>query len=157
RKRSIAAGSLASVHGVRSPRRTARRMCAGLLVVMSKDYAFGRRLRRYNPRLSFSIPVGVGFTLHPLHSHMLPNPERAIVAPSKLRDYLLSASHPIGRFKATVFTALGYSQEDWETLRDDLLRIARSGSAVLCEFGTFGQKFEVGGILVGPSGRSGEF
>jgi len=31
---------------------------------------------------------------------MLPNPERAFVAPNKVRDYLLSPSHPVGRFKA---------------------------------------------------------
>jgi hypothetical protein len=88
---------------------------------------------------------------------MLPNPERAFVAPSKVRDYLLSPSHPVGRFKAAVFAALGYTQENWETLRDDLLAIARTGSAAPGQAGPFGQKFEVGGILVGPSGRSGEF
>ena len=60
---------------------------------------------------------------------MLPNPERAFVAPNKVRDYLLSPSHPVGRFKATVFVALGYTQENWERLRDDLLTIARTGSA----------------------------
>jgi hypothetical protein len=88
---------------------------------------------------------------------MLPNPERAFVAPNKVRDYLLSPSHPIGRFKATVFAALGYTQENWERLRDDLLAIARSGTASAAQSSQFGQKFEVGGILVGPSGRSGEF
>ena len=88
---------------------------------------------------------------------MLPNPERVFVAPSKVRDYLLSPSHPVGRFKATVFAALGYTQENWERLRDDLLTIARTGSASTGQPRPFGQTFEVGGILVGPSGRSGEF
>jgi len=88
---------------------------------------------------------------------MLPNAERALVAPTKVRDYLLSPSHPVGRFKATVFASLGYTQENWERLRDDLLAIARSGTASAIPPGEFGQKFEVSGILVGPSGRSGEF
>jgi len=90
-------------------------------------------------------------------SRMLPNPERAFVAPDKVRDYLLSRSHPVGRFKAAVFAALGYTQENWETLRDDILLIARTGGVVPGQPSAFGQKFEVDGILVGPSGRSGEF
>lgn len=51
---------------------------------------------------------------------MLPYADRAVVEPSKVRDYLLSASHPIGRFKAAVFFALGYAPESWQRLRDDL-------------------------------------
>ena len=88
---------------------------------------------------------------------MLPNCERAFVAANKVRDYLLSPSHPIGRFKANVFAALGYNQENWETLRDDLLVLARTGIASPGKPSPFGQKFEVSGILVGPSARSGEF
>ena len=88
---------------------------------------------------------------------MLPHSEHALVPPDKVRDYLLSPSHPVGRFKATVFVALGYSQENWEVLRDDLLMIARIGSTAPGQPSRFGQKFEVSGTLVGPSGRSGEF
>lgn len=39
----------------------------------------------------------------------LPGAERAFIDPSKVRDYLLSESHPVGRFKAAFFIALGYS------------------------------------------------
>jgi hypothetical protein len=38
---------------------------------------------------------------------MLPHAELATIDPAKLRDYLLSPSHPVGRFKATVVDALG--------------------------------------------------
>ena len=61
---------------------------------------------------------------------MLPNSERAIVEPSKVRDYLLSPAHPVGRFKAAVFAALGYTHEQWETLQSDLLAMGRTNSAV---------------------------
>lgn len=44
----------------------------------------------------------------------LPNADRAIVDPAKVRDYLLSASHPVGRFKAAFFLSLGYSEDRWE-------------------------------------------
>jgi hypothetical protein len=35
---------------------------------------------------------------------VLPNSERAIVDEAKVRDYLLSPSHPVGRFKAAFFS-----------------------------------------------------
>ncbi len=50
----------------------------------------------------------------------VPNAERAIISPEKLRAYLLSTSHPLGRFKAAFFATLGYTEEDWELLRADL-------------------------------------
>ena len=40
----------------------------------------------------------------------LPNASRATIDAAKLRDYLLSPAHPVGRFKAPFFAALGYSQ-----------------------------------------------
>lgn len=80
--------------------------------------------------------------------------ELAVVEPKKVRDYLLSPIHPIGRFKAAVFTALGYDQEHWEALRDDLLALARSGTSLAGQPSPYGRKYEVDGILTGPSGRS---
>ncbi len=88
---------------------------------------------------------------------MLPNVSKAIVDPSKVRDYLLSPSHPIGRFKAVVFTAFGYTQKDWERLKDDLLAHAETGNAVPGEPSTYGRKVEISGKLVGPNGRIGRF
>ena len=84
----------------------------------------------------------------------LPNADRAIVDPAKVRDYLLSGSHPVGRFKATLFSALGYSADRWEILRDDLLTLARTCVAVPGQPSPFGLKFELDGILHGPAGRS---
>jgi hypothetical protein len=54
---------------------------------------------------------------------LLPNADRATVAEAKVRDYLLSPVHPVGRFKAVFFFALGFSREHWELLRDALLVI----------------------------------
>jgi hypothetical protein len=88
---------------------------------------------------------------------MLPNSALAIIEPSKVRDYLLSQSHPVGRFKSVVFTAIGYTQENWQILRDDLLALARSGVAVPGQVSTYGQKYEVSGKLTGPNGRAASF
>ena len=57
---------------------------------------------------------------------MLPNADLAYMEPSKVRDYLLSPSQAVGRFKSVVFTSLGYTRENWPLLRDDLLMLART-------------------------------
>ncbi len=87
----------------------------------------------------------------------LPNAHHAFVEPTKVREYLLSPSHPIGRFKANVFIALGYDVDHWEQLRDDLLDIAYTCTASAGQPNAFGSKFEVDGILTGPTGRFGRF
>jgi hypothetical protein len=37
---------------------------------------------------------------------LLPDAERALIATEKLRDYLLSPTHAVGRFKAAFFAKL---------------------------------------------------
>jgi hypothetical protein len=83
----------------------------------------------------------------------LPNPDRAVIDDAKVRDYLLSPSHPVGRFKSVFFAGLGFSQANWQGLRDALLELARSDAATPGQPSAFGQKFEVRGKLRGPSGR----
>lgn len=56
---------------------------------------------------------------------MFPGAERAVIDPAKVRDYLLSTVHPVGRFKAIVFQALGYTAEEWQRLRDARQRAAK--------------------------------
>ena len=87
---------------------------------------------------------------------LLPNASRAVISDAKVREYLLSPSHPIGRFKAVFFISLGFSIDHWELLRDALIAIGRTGDAATGQPSPFGQKFEVRAILVGPSGRSAE-
>ena len=84
----------------------------------------------------------------------LPNPDRAVVEPTKVRDYLLSREHPVGRFKAAVFEAVGYRRDAWERLQTDLLTAAGVSEAVLKQTTLHGQKFEVPAILSGPAQRN---
>src|ERR1044071_1527222 len=83
----------------------------------------------------------------------LPNAGSAIISEAKIRDYLLSPTHPIGRFKAVFFSALGYTIDNWERLQAALLRLAESGEAFVGQASAYGQKYEVRGILTGPLGR----
>jgi hypothetical protein len=84
----------------------------------------------------------------------LPEAQRAVIAPAKIRDYLLSTSHPVGRFKAPFFARLGYTVADWQRLEQDLLALADSGDADPGRESRYGQKYEIRGTLNGPSGKS---
>lgn len=85
----------------------------------------------------------------------LPNRHRAVVDDAKVRDYLLSTSHPIGRFKASFFLALGFSPDAWQDLQTALLDHAHSGVATPGQESPFGTKYEIRAALAGPAGRTG--
>ena len=87
---------------------------------------------------------------------MIPGAENASIDVAKARDYLLSPEHPVGRFKAVFFRSLGYERSDWTRLQADLLALCRSGTAKKRQPSAFGKKYEVRGILVGPSGLGAE-
>jgi hypothetical protein len=84
----------------------------------------------------------------------LPAADRVVIEPAKVRDYLLSREHPVGRFKAVFFESLGYSAEAWQQLEADLRTLAAAGEASLGDRTKYGQKYEVHGTVSGPSGRS---
>jgi hypothetical protein len=81
----------------------------------------------------------------------LPNSERAIISAEKLRDYLLSPSHPIGRSKALFFERLGYTRSNWFRLEADLRAQHLSHDAEEVESTTFGRIFVILAQLAGPS------
>jgi hypothetical protein len=80
----------------------------------------------------------------------LPAGDRALIDPSKVRDYLLSPSHPVGRFKAVFFAAVGFEQGDWRLLVAELARLASEGEAMPTEASDYGQKYEIRGTIAGP-------
>ena len=86
----------------------------------------------------------------------LPNCGKAVVEERKVRDYLLSASHPVGRFKARFFAGIGFSSEDWSVLQRELRQIAVAGEAQLVQESAFGRKYLVLGTVTGSKGRAAE-
>jgi hypothetical protein len=85
---------------------------------------------------------------------LLPNTHLAEIDPQKLHGYLLSKTHPVGRFKARFFAALGYAAERWQEF-EAALRIQHLTEEVqpgesLAE----GQVFTIRAILKGPNGQS---
>jgi len=69
----------------------------------------------------------------------------------KLHGYVLNPTHPVGRFKARFFAALGYSADDWQTLEADL-RIQHPAQREPAE--PHGQPWTIRAILIGPNGQS---
>jgi hypothetical protein len=73
----------------------------------------------------------------------LPKARAAKVDPKKLKGYLLSSTHPIGRPKAQFFLAVGFSETDVVPLERALLEVARTGE--VAETANFGARREVHG------------
>ena len=84
----------------------------------------------------------------------IPGAERAVIDPAKIRDYLLSTSHPVGRFKAAFFARLGYRSTDWQRLEADLRNLLTAHEGQAGQRSGYGRKYEVRGMLTGPSGKS---
>jgi hypothetical protein len=85
---------------------------------------------------------------------LIPNADQATIDAAKLRDYLLSPTHPIGRFKGRFFAALGFSADRWREL-DEALRLQHlTQDAQPAVNVGIGQKFAIHAILNGPNGQS---
>jgi hypothetical protein len=86
----------------------------------------------------------------------LPGAEHAICDAAKVRDYLLSHEHPVGRSKARFFESLGFTRDEWPVLQAALFQLGREGESELGTALVFGQKFVVRGTIRGPSGESAQ-
>ena len=86
----------------------------------------------------------------------LQNANDAVIDPVKIRDYLLSPSHPVGRFKARFFEALGYTVDQAERLEQDIRNLLLTTEPQVRERTKFGQKYEIRGVIAGPRNRSAE-
>ena len=85
---------------------------------------------------------------------VLPNADRAQIDPDKLRGYLLSSTHPIGRFKARFFNALGFSADTWQELEQAFRIQHLTQDAQLADTTKEGQKYTIRAILIGPNGQA---
>ena len=84
----------------------------------------------------------------------LPNAEEAVIDAEKLRSYVLSSAHPVGRFKAAFFRKLGYSADNWEAFARGLREVILSQDITRVENTRYGQKFIIGGPLPAPTGET---
>lgn len=83
----------------------------------------------------------------------IPDAERAVVSREKVQDYLLNQEHPDGGSKAIWFGGLGYQQQNWQELADDLLAIAGTCDQFDTERSAYGVKYKASGVLSRPPYR----
>lgn len=84
----------------------------------------------------------------------LQNAHRAIVAPAKVRDYLLTDEAGKGAGKPGFFLAFGFTRERWDVLADALRDHAQRHPAAFVGATPYGDKYEVRGPLATPDGRN---
>ena len=73
------------------------------------------------------------------------------ISKEKLTDYLLSTSHPLGRYKARFFYAFGFDKNSVALLQKGFENIALSGQVVETIETPYGLKQVIEGILDTPS------
>jgi hypothetical protein len=82
----------------------------------------------------------------------LPNRENAYISSAKLINYLLSKTHPIGRWKAKFFRSLGFNETNLDFLEQGLISIINSEDVKDVIPLIFGKKYIVEGSLKTPAG-----
>ena len=83
----------------------------------------------------------------------LPHAELAEINPSKIGEYLLSETHPVGKSKARFFREAGFNDSTIELLTGGLLQIARTQEVVETSATVHGLKYVLEGELQAPTGR----
>lgn len=79
-------------------------------------------------------------------------PEKTIIAPAKLKEYLLSQRKR--NDKSKWLAKAGYRSEEWQKLERDLRSQILPIDAIPTDRTRYGQAFEIKGTLIGPNGTS---
>jgi hypothetical protein len=82
----------------------------------------------------------------------LPQAEAVHIDARKVLGYLLSQTHPVGRFKARVFAAVGFDETRVDDFIAEVRRIAAVGDVSETEDFEYGRKYTVPGDLTGSAG-----
>ncbi|MFQ5715370.1 MAG: DUF6883 domain-containing protein [Candidatus Scalinduaceae bacterium] len=84
----------------------------------------------------------------------LPYKEFACVPRSKLKDYLLSETHIVGRSKAKLLRMLGFNEANLDSLEQGLITIAQTQEVSEIIPSQHGKKYTIDGLLYTPINKS---
>lgn len=84
----------------------------------------------------------------------IPNAEQAVIAPEKLRDYLLNPEHRRGASKAVLLISMGYETDQWQQLDADLRAQHLTADVEHVEDTDYGTRYTLVAELTGPNGRT---
>lgn len=82
----------------------------------------------------------------------LPNNESVYIPISKLLDYLLSETHPIGKSKAKYLRSVGFNETNIDLLRQKLIAIAQTENIKEAIPSSHGVKYVIDGSIKTPIG-----
>lgn len=85
---------------------------------------------------------------------LLPHHERAYIPQEKLNGYLLSETHPIGRFKARLLSDVGCDSADAHILDQALIEIAHEEEVTETNPTLYGTMCVINDTLQTPSGAA---
>ena len=84
----------------------------------------------------------------------LPDKEKAYIPLLKIKDYLLSETHPIGKSKAKFFRSLGFNELNIDLLKQGLLTIAQIEDVKEAVSSMHGVKYIIDGLIQTPAGET---
>lgn len=84
----------------------------------------------------------------------LPNREFAYVPKPKLKDYLLSETHVVGRSKAKFLHMFGFDESNLDLLEQGLITIAQTQEVKEVFTSPHGTKYTIDGVLQTPINRT---
>ena len=84
----------------------------------------------------------------------LPDKEKAYIPLLKIRNYLLSETHPIGKSKAKFLRSMGFNELNIDLLKQGLLAIAQIEDVKEAVSSTHGVKYVIDGLLQTPGGEA---
>lgn len=84
----------------------------------------------------------------------LPYKESACVPRSKLKDYLLSETHIVGRSKAKLLRMYGFNEANLDSLEKGLITIAQNQEVNNIISSPHGKKYTIDGFLYTPTNKS---
>lgn len=83
----------------------------------------------------------------------LPNRKKAYIAKTKLTEYILSETHPVGSSKAKFFRVLGFDEENVGELMKAFKDIALAGQIVESRESIYGINYSVDAEIKAPIGK----
>ena len=84
----------------------------------------------------------------------LPNRKKAYIPISKLKDYLLSETHSVGKSKAKFLRSVGFNETNTHLLKQGLINIAHSQGIKEAVPSPHGIKYIIDGLLQTPADGS---
>lgn len=87
-------------------------------------------------------------------SGTLPNAATVQIADAKVRDFILDATHTDNKGRAAFFLGFGFTQQQWEVLRDALIAHPHSNAIFRATPTGFGTRYRVRCSITSPDTRN---